>query len=244
MKRFIFVLTAVLSLTFLLLPVNVYALQNDCEYRRIITKDTPFYSNSNGTNLLFYLPYTYYVKVLEQGKIFSHVEIYGENYIPVIDGYTLTDKLFDDGLSVIDPYPTITLTTLNTAVLYSDINLTKSECYVFPERSMHYLGFVVDDKGKYCYYVLYNNRLGYISEENVLPFTLPNHPNELTFMQTEKPNTEPNPSTTPKAENFFSLKIAVVVCLAFAGVIALFIILKKKEKPSVAISYYDENDYE
>ncbi len=243
MKKLILLITVLLFL-----PVTsqtIYAkADNFYEYRRIITDDTPFYTDAGGINLLFYLPYTYYVKLIEQGEVLSHVEIYGQNGIAVMDGYAPTSSLFRDDLTVENPYPYLTLKTLDTAVLYQDKSLTESVCYVFPERNMVYLGQITDPVGKYYYYVSYNNRLGYISEESVAPFTLPNHPNELTFITPDPPAEQPTKPQEQTSNDFFSLKIAVVICLSFAGIIALFIILKKKEHPSVAVSYYDENDYE
>lgn len=214
------------------------------EYMRIITADTPFYSDADGEELLFYLPYTYYVKVIERGETLSHVECFGTGETPLIDGYTPTVALFSDGLEVSNPYADVTISTITTTVLYADKSFESAVCYVFPGRSLRYYGHVTDASGKFYYFVSYNNRLGYVCEEAVEPFTVPNHPNELTFIPTERPE-EPLQDVTQNAnDDFFSLKIAVIVCLAFAGLTALFIVVKKREKHSVAASYYDENDYE
>lgn len=244
MKKFIIIAIVFLFLPFLTPSVYVKA-ETGFEYGRIITDDTPFYSDADGVNLLFYLPYTYYVKIAEKGEILSHVEMYGENEIPLIDGYVPTEKLFFDGLKVKNPYPSVTLDTLDTSVLYRDRNFSSPVCYIFSQRTLNYVGRITDANGNFYYYVSYNNRLGYVSEDAVAPFTLPDHPNELTFIpsqETEQPTDETPSDTT--ADDFFSLKVSIVVCLAFAGLTALFIVLKKKDKRSVAISYYDENDYE
>jgi hypothetical protein len=93
------------------------------------------------------------------------------------------------------------------------------------------------------YFVGYNSRLGYVKETDLYPFTVPNHPNELSFLTPEQPSNNPQPA--PEQNNdFFSLKAIIVLCLIFAGIIALFIALKVKPEKNVAISYYDENDYE
>lgn len=214
------------------------------EYQRVITADTPFYGDAKGEELLFFLPYTYYVKVLEHGELLSHVECYGNSGTPLLDGYTPTNALFFDGLDVVSPYADITLTTISTTVLYADTEFESAVCYVFSGRNLRYYGHLTDSSGKYYYYVSYNNRLGYVAEDAVQPFTVPNHPNELTFIIPEVP--EPTPEEIPEttSDDFFSLKIAVIICLIFAGLTALFIVLKKRDKPAVATGYYDENDYE
>ena len=83
---------------------------------------------------------------------------------------------------------------------------------------------------------------------------LPNHPNELTFI---KKQTEPEPAPTEQptddgsnadadksgGDSVVNLRIVIICCLAFAGVIALFIAFKTKP-PRRKQNYYDENDYE
>ena len=95
--------------------------------------------------------------------------------------------------------------------------------------------------GTYCFYVGYGGSLGYVKESDVYPFTLSNHPNELTFIPKETP-----PEDTPKeqTENASALRIIIIVSLALAGLSGLVIVLKKNPKPLTNTGYYDENDYE
>jgi hypothetical protein len=213
-------------------------------YLRVIDEETLFYSNANEQSALFFLPYTYYVKSLGQVGEFYHVECYGQNGSPALDGYVKANKLFDDGLSVINPYVSLSLTTVNTAVLYSDTTLVTPIQYVFPERNMRYYGNL-EVGGFNVYYVEYNGKLGYVKEVDVYPFAIPNHPNELTFIPKE-PEIPPEetPSTTAPKEDYMPFKIIIVACLLFAGLVALFVALKQKPTHQVAAGYYDENDYE
>ncbi len=86
------------------LPTISYKASTSTDFRRIITEDTPIYSDSLGINLLFYLPYTYYVKVIEYGETLSHVECYGTGKSIAIDGYVPTLMLYKDDLPVPSPY--------------------------------------------------------------------------------------------------------------------------------------------
>ena len=217
-------------------------------YARIITEDTPFYSDPSGTRLLFYLPYTYYVRVLADGAFFTHVECYGTGTTAAIDGYVPSEMLFYDGLSVKEPYANVKLTALSTAVLYTDADLSSPAQYVFSGRTMNYYGFLPVSENSYLYFVGYNDRLGYVKESDVMPFDLPYHPNELTFIQKEEP--EPKPAQEQPEENksssksILDLRILIIACLAFAGITALFIAFRKKPDKRAAAGYYDENDYE
>ena len=214
------------------------------EYLRIITDDTPFYADKTADTPLFYLPYTYYVRVLSRGELFSHVE-YGSGGA-AIDGFVPTDKLFYDGLTVEKPFPDVKTLTANTAVLYKTAALSNTVQFVFEGRELYLYGKNFSPQGKILYYVGYNDKLGYVKEEDVLPFTVANHPNELTFLPPD-PEPEPEPEQ-PKEEtpsdSVFNLRIAIFAVLGLAGVIALILALNKKPKTSPAASYYDENDYE
>ncbi len=220
-------------------PKNSHA---DVSYLRVITDDTPFFQSVTDQSPLFYLPYTYYVKVLGANNGFLHVECYGNGNSVAIDGYVPEGYLFDDGLSVSSPYVVLNITTVNTAVLYADSGQSNSLQYVFKDRNLQYYGTLHTDSGV-LYYVGYNNKLGYVSENDVFPFSIPNHPNELTFIEPEQPEDTPdNPEI--QSATAFDLRFAIIACLLFAGLVALFMVISKNKPNKVAASFYDENDYE
>ncbi len=234
-------------------PESAYAYAVTVEtkggYARVITDDTPFYSDVGGSRLLFYLPYTYYVKVLNDGDLYSHVECYGTSGTAALDGYVPSDMLFYDGLSVKNPYVDIKLTAVDGAVLYSDASLSSTAQYVFSGRTMTYYGALPLSNGSFAYFVGYNDRLGYVKESDVMPFTIVNHPNELTFIKKEEP--EPDTPSADDAESdetdangAFDLRVLIIASLAFAGITALFVAFRRKPDKRTAASYYDENDYE
>ena len=64
LKIFIPIAIAAISFLSVLFPVREARAEASGAYMRVITQDTPFYADSSGTQLLFYLPYTYYVKIL------------------------------------------------------------------------------------------------------------------------------------------------------------------------------------
>ncbi len=242
MRKIVCILIAIIfsAMTFTIsVPINAYA---NSAYLRVITEDTPFYKNVFDVSPLFYLPYTYYVKVLGEEQDFYHVEVYGYDNAG-LDGYVPKTFLFDDGLEVKLPYLTLNITTAQTAVLYADHNLTNALQYIFSDRELIYYGHYPLSSGNvYC--VSYNDKLGYVKEEAIVPFIIENHPNELTFLIPDTPPEEQESSPSTLTEDFFGLKVIIVVCLIFAGIIALFVALSKKPNKSVAVGYYDENDYE
>ena len=239
-KIIIAVIIAVTLSPPLLLSIKTHDVKSSPLYLRVITDDTPFYSSLASESPLFNLPYTYYVKLLNETGNFFHVEVYGDQLTPAIDGYVPASMLFNDGLSTYAPYLSLTIRSASTAVLYANNQLTESVQYIFPEREMIYYGKLSSPQG-IIYYVSYNDKLGYVKESNVYPFEIPNHPNELTFL---KPETPPEQEGDGKVtEDYFGLRIIIIICLIFAGIIALFVALNKKPAQSVVASYYDENDY-
>ena len=243
MKRVLAFMLAVI-ITLCSFSFNVKPAYADALFARITTENTPFYPTESSTQPLFYLPYTYYVKVLRSGEQFTHVECYGDGDTAAIDGFVPTEMLFFDGLSVQNPFVVLQLTTVNTAVLYEDAALTKQTQYIFENRKLNYYGFVETSSGK-AYFVSYNDRLGYIKETDVYPFSIPNHPNELTFLTPEVPETPPiENSPQQSGSDFFGLKVAIIICILFAGVVALFFALSKRPDKKIAATYYDDNEYE
>ena len=243
MKIFSFFIAILLFVcSFIYFPtISVRAQYN---YLRVITEDTPFYKSVSDTNPIFFLPYTYYVKVISQSSDFTYVEVYGLGGIPAIDGYVPTHYLYEDGLSVENPFVVQTLTTTDTAILYADQTTSTHLQYLFSNRQLSFYGTVPTANGN-LYFVGYNGRLGYVKESSVYPFSIPNHPNELTFIKPEIP--EEDFQSTPETyfnSDYLGFKLAIIGCLIFAGIIGLFIALKAKPQKNVAVSFYDENDYE
>jgi len=211
------------------------------EYLRVIDKTTPFYKNIYDKEPLFFLPFSYYVKIIGHLGDYYHIEINGDNGQMAIDGYAPAEMLFRDNLPVVSPYLELSITTVSTAVLYSDQALLNPIQYIFAERTLNYYGEIVSEQGT-LFYVGYNNRLGYVKESDVYPFIIQNHPNDLPSSSADSPNKEP--SSNPSQTGVFGLRTIIIVCLIFAGVIALFIALKGSKNHQKSFNYYEENDYE
>ena len=220
-------------------PVSAARADGGESFLRVINETTPFYSDARTEEFLFFLPYTYYVKVLSENDGVTHAEI-GGNGIK-LDGFVPTDSLFNDGLSVENPYPEITLSTVKNTVLYADLNPSSTILYIFPSRNLKYFGAVTGGD-EVLYFVSYNGHLGYVKESDLAPFTVPQHPNPLTFIKEDPPQenilAEERPSDVASI-----LRLIVIGSLLLAGVIGLTVSIGKKNKPKKPY-YYDENETE
>ena len=244
MKRFSFLFVFILCFDCLIFCENTFLAQTmvvkaqtESPYLRVTTQDTPLYANANGSNLICYLPYSYYVKIIEEVGIYTHVEIFGLD-CPAIDGYTPTVMLSLTEGYTNNPFPTLTVTTEKNCVLYADSDLSASVQYLFAGRSLRYLGYYFDGQKEGLFLVGYNDKIGYVKESDVYPFTLPLHPNPLPV---ETPQEDEMATTTT---NTTTIKYGIIICLVLAGVIALLIAFRSKKTSCVQKDvFYDENDY-
>lgn len=239
MKR-LFILLVILSLLNSR-RTTAFALENEGEYLRLIDQNSAFFSDANCTDLICNLPYTYYVKVIEDLGDVYHVECYGIGSIPALDGYVKKNCLYKDDLDKSSPYPHKTIKTSSTAPFYSSISNAEPSMYIFKDREMTYYGFINSTSGTVYYFVDYNGKLGYVSEEFIVPFTIENHPNPLTFLTPKEPENESpsleletpdtEPTTTVMSEQNL-LRMVIILLIIIAGFIAVFVSKnpKKREK--------------
>ena len=109
---------------------------------------------------------------------------------------------------------------------------------------MRYYGSLPTEEG-ILYYVGYNGKLGYVKESNIYPFSIPTHANQLTFLPSDKVEGEQEETTNNIVkDSAFSIRILIIGCLMFAGIVALFVVFKQRTAPTVRTGYYDENEYE
>ena len=237
---FVFVFVCALALTPFSQPVLTKA--DGVTYMRVVSDDTPFYADNEGRDVLFYLPDSYYVKVLSQGQNLTHVECFGDGVAPTLDGYVPTQKLVENPLFSGNPYLDFYVTTSDSCILYEDCFLTDHLQYVFSGRKLYYYGVYNQDNQENLYFVFYNGKAGYVKESSVLPFEIPLHPDPMPQEPTPEP---PSDTTSTNVNAFDGVRTAIIICLVLAGVIALLLVIKRRSKPSTsAITYYDDNDYE
>jgi hypothetical protein len=107
---------------------------------------------------------------------------------------------------------------------------------------------VVLTSGEKAYFVSYNGNLGYVKEENVFPFTINNHDNELTFLTPKEdalnqtPPLEQNQEVNTKTDNPYVLRVVIILLIILAGFIAVFTFKSPKKNTKESV-YYDENEY-
>ncbi|MBR5900687.1 MAG: hypothetical protein IKZ38_04785 [Clostridia bacterium] len=220
-------------------PLPVYAEQVvNYDFMRVTDYDTAIYNQKDGLGFLFYLPYSYYVKVLEHQGEYAHVECYDHSLTPTIDGYVLISKLSECASPTVSPFLTQKITTIKTTTLYSNPECTFTERLIFPDRELGYYGKADIVNGEQVFFVCYLGQTGYVKESTISPFIVTDHPTPVNPIA-QAPTTETPRQTT---SDYKTLKIAILISLLLAGIIGAFAVIKRKTASNTAVSVFDELD--
>ena len=221
-------------------PIPVYA--QEIEYKRVVNEKTPFFIDEKGESTLFFLPKSYYVKVLSSNEDFLHVECFGSGGTPMIDGYVEKNSVIDCNSAVVSPFLSLQIKTANSCVLYQDSSLTQNLQFLFKDRELFYYGNAISANGQNLFLVYYNGKIGYVKESDVYPFSVPSHPEPLNVQNSTNSSTQTEVLNASPQQQLNGLKTAVIVCLFLAGIIALCMVLKKKDKSSSSLTYLDDDN--
>lgn len=226
-----------------LFPAPKFAMAMDGEYFRVIGDDVGFFASANETDLLFYLPHSYYLFAIRTQGEYTYCRYQDESdyYLPVY-GYVKTALLSRTSSIPQNPYPKCKLDVVSTTVVYADRALNNATCYAFGGSDLRYYGTVNGYYGEVLYYVALGDTCGYVRASAVQPPNFPLHENPLP--NTNQPEVLPNPapSTQESKSDGEGLKIAMIVAL---GVICLIVVylLFRPEKLSRPTNF-QEDDYE
>lgn len=237
-----FICSLLLTLIFVFAPCGkastIFAYETEPKYSRVLTTTTAFYSDSGGNNLKFYLPYGYYVKIIEVGTIYSKVTYMNENsQFPFLTGFIKTLDLITQDTIPITPYPLISLTVITDDVLFTDSNLINSKIGVYQNTLAVYYGEITNQNEVPLVYVFCNGYLGYMRKSCFAPFVVPTHPTPI-----EQPN-EPTTSEPPKPENSNSIENLQILIVAGISVIVVSIVyfIFRPNGKRVKETYYEDN---
>ncbi len=234
MKKFIAIILSILIIS--VQPVSVKA--SVYTYSRVLTEDTGFYSDAGGNYLKFYLPYGYFVKIIEVGSIYTKVNYMNDNaQFPFLTGYVKTVDLIPREDVPITPYPLLNLTVISDDVLFSDISLTVSKVGVYANTLAVYYGEVTTESEEPLVYVYCNGYLGYMRKSCFAPFTLPPHP-EPIITQPDSTSSYSQHQNKPKTNGTDNLQILIVAGISVIVVSIVYLIFRPGERR------IKENDYE
>lgn len=219
MKRLLLLLPLLAALLFPAPPRPVSA--TDGRYA-VCVQDVWFYAGENEEEKLFLVPDTYYVRVLEEGEIYSTVEYLTDDppYKKLL-GYCRTDQLLFVDFIPVRPYLRKQITVSYTLPGSGSLD----DAFSTVERTFVYYGDRYEN-GQLYLYVLLDGTFGYI------PASAPPEYEHNTDYLTSTSGDGDEGTELPSADEGIGATQIVVICLACAAAVAIVIILMRgKQKP-------------
>lgn len=219
MKRLLLLLPLLAALLFPAPPRPVSA--TDGRYA-VCVQDVWFYAGENEEEKLFLVPDTYYVRVLEEGEIYSTVEYLTDDppYKKLL-GYCRTDQLLFVDFIPVRPYLRKQITVSYTLPGSGSLD----DAFSTVERTFVYYGDRYEN-GQLYLYVLLDGTFGYI------PASAPPEYEHNTDYLTSTSSDGDEGTDPPSADEGIGATQIVVICLACAAAVAIVIILMRgKQKP-------------
>lgn len=217
MKHLILLLPLLAALLFPAPPLAASAA--DGRYA-VCEQDVWFYAGASEEERLFLIPDTYYVRVLEEGEVYSTVEYLVDDppYKKLL-GYCRTDQLLFVDFIPVRPYLRKQITVTYTLPEAGDLG---DDAFTSVERTFVYYGDRYES-GQLYLYVLLDGTFGYIPAD-----APPEYEHNTDYLTATSGDGETD--QTPAAESPVSATQIVVICLACGAAVAITIILMRGKR--------------
>ncbi|MBP5373175.1 MAG: hypothetical protein J6Y44_03215 [Clostridia bacterium] len=211
-------------------------------YARVVSDNAVFYSDAALAITRFYLPKSYFVKIVSIGVESSRVIYMESNDHPAAEGYVKNADLYFTSQTPTEPYPALTLTVAVDEVMFADVSRTQPKCVLSKNSLEYYYGEIVSAGETYLYVYSLGN-VGYVKKSSFQDYSLPLHP---TFVeqteQTSAPDTSKSDSSnTPSPVGSVTTAQVIIIALLIVGVLCmLFLLLRPEQKYKNKDAYYDD----
>lgn len=217
------------------------------EYARILNEKTPFYSDPDLRSVKFYLPYSYFVRVVSEGVDSTRVIYMENNDAPAREGYIKTCDLFVCDYTPEAPYPDLKLVLKSDEVLFSDpVGKTARVVLSIGDAACYYGELTVDSET--FYYVYTGIYVGYVRKNAFFDHTLSLHPQPIP--KTEVPDSASNLQTQPsfsspdhKIYDVDVITVIVVVSISLVSLSVIYVLFRPEARAAKKAASGDGDDY-
>lgn len=226
---------------------TVYAEEE--KWARILNDSTPFYADYACTIIKFYLPKTYFIKVVNTGEDVTRV-IYMDNdtTLPLREGYVKTCDIFlFDGIPK-SPYPQVLITVNSDEILFADSNKQYPKTVLTAGSTAVYYGALTQGT-EHFYYVYSNGYIGYVRKGAFAPFEIPAHeipletPKDSSLLDNPL-NSQLTSDTTTQVMNVdATMKIIITIAVALVSVSVIYLLFRPKNTSSRLVAFHDDEDF-
>lgn len=198
-------------------------------YGRILTEDAGFYSDK-GDNFKFYIPYSYYVKILSIGELYTKVSYgYEDNKYPIITGYVYNEDLRLSEHIPTAPFAVITLTVISDGVLFGNIDLTEQKVGICSGKQVFYYGDAYATNGEDLCYVCCDGYLGYMRTSCFSPFTIKLNPDPIETSESDESIDSGNGSVKPSVFKNDKIQLMIIACVSVVAVSIVYLLFKPQD---------------
>lgn len=245
MKKLIFITLIILTAFTINTPKS--SAKASVNYAMVITENACFWSDASQKYLKFYLPYSYFVKVVTVGAEYSRV-IYmdGDKNHPECEGYVKTSDLNFEISPSDSPYPKLTLFCETSDVLFSDVEIKSPLTVINKNTQAIYYGEITHDAENYVF-VYANGYAGYVRKSAFSSFSLPTHESlaELISRNESEKSTNGSQPNEIKSENTFDVFGVKTIIIAVALIVLLcfiYVILRPDKSLKSEHSFFKDYD--
>ncbi len=226
---------------------STLAFADEIKYGRIVTPDCAFYADASCKILKFYLPESYYVKIIAVKSDVSRVVFKdGGSLYPMSEGYVKNVCLELCDSAPLTPYPDINLELTRDEVIFSDVERLSPIVVVERSHQPVFYGDITIN-GESLLYVYAKGYVGYMSKTAFKEFEVP----LLSDYQVKPPENSDSVSVNDSTilssdsladDNEFGANEVLIIALII--IVALFIIflILRPEKSGVKKSRYDNDE--
>lgn len=220
--------------------------QASTEYARVLNEETPFYSDPDLRSVKFYLPYSYFVRVVNEGVDATRV-CYMENYdAPAREGYIKTCDLFVCDYTPEAPYPNLKLILKSDEVLFSNPADKTARVVLSVGDSAYYYG-ELPVSSEIFYYVYSGIYVGYVRKNAFFEHTLSLHPQPLP--KTDVPDSSGQSTaepafSEPKHQVFGAETVAIIIVIAisFVCVSVIYLLFRPESRAAKKVAGSSDGD--
>ena len=230
MKRFLPLLAALLFGCLSLLPrpaLAVHAEETNERYAVAAREDVWFYAAENEESGLFLIPYTYYVRVVREGTLFTAVQ-YLDDVSPyrAISGFCKTEMLTFVDFIPSRPYLRREITVTYTIAGENPMDSAFNKI----ERRFVYYGTSYAGTARY-FYVYADGVFGYVPATQDILFE-----RNTDYLEQVSATPDPPPSETeePASPSLTPVQIVAICAAALAVLAVMAFVLRGKKRPAPA----------
>ncbi len=241
MKKLLFIIIILAVLLPFSYTPKLTSAQN-YSYSRILDEHTEFFSDKDGKNFKFYLPYSYYVKVIKEGAQYSLVGFgYEDGLYPFLTGYVKTVDLNVVQDTPTYPYPKSIICANCDGVIFKDTNLYYPITAVYQTTDVYMYGTSFTEDGEEVYYVYGCGYFGYVKKEVFPDFELKPHPDPIVEETIGSADfSDSLEFATNGCNDNFNVQIVIIAGISVVAISLVYLLFRPADTRSTAISEEDE----